>query len=379
MPRTSTSKIIRAALLATLFVCVFTLSSGATLVSSYPAYDADQKKEFAKCWEHKTDADISVRSESDASNIYFVDIERRLIAVDLITGSTVWSTELGGDAVSDLLVTNDSVIVATTRSETAAGSDTLLRSVSKQTGITSWFVKMVNSQTLKIGGANGTVIVVTPSGTASAYATTTGEAKWSKSVGAIITTAPFFSGSSMFVGTDRNEVIAIAASSGDIAVAAKTESVPAVIFSDLSGHVLVGDDRGNLSLASTDGKRVWNFRNGARISGISMYDSEFLVTSNDNFVYKLSRGGNVEWKRRLSSRIEGRPLVLGNVAVFATVGDGIVYVVDLTNGKILNRFENGENNAAQAVAAGNSFVMVTKDGLTLFTRGACPSSKKTVP
>ena len=110
-----------------------------------------------------------------------------------------------------------------------------------------------------------------------------------------------------------------------------------------------------------------------------MYDSEFLATSNDNFVYKLSRGGNVEWKRRLSSRIDGRPLVLGDVAVFATVGDGNVYVIDLTNGKILNRFENGEDNPAQAVSAGTNFVMVTEDNLTLFTRGACPSSKKTVP
>jgi outer membrane protein assembly factor BamB len=86
----------------------------------------------------------------------------------------------------------------------------------------------------------------------------------------------------------------------------------------------------------------------------------------------------VEWKRRLSSRIDGQPLVLDNVAIFPTVGDGNVYVIDLTNGKILNRFENGENNPAQAVSAGSDFVMLTEESLTLYTRGICPSSKKTV-
>jgi outer membrane protein assembly factor BamB len=278
-----------------------------------------------------------------------------------------------------LLVTADSLVLVTASVENATGTETVLRSVSKQTGITNWFVKTSSAPKVTIGTVNGTVILVTPAGTISAFATNTGDQKWTKSVGANITTAPYFSGTSAFVGTDKNEVISFAASSGELAVAAKAVSVPAVVFSDSSGRVLVGDERGNLVLTSADGKRVWRFRNGARISAISTYDSEFLAASNDNFVYKLTRGGNVEWKRRLSSRIDGRPLVLDNVAVFATVGDGNVYVIDLTNGKVLNRFENGENNAAQAISAGANFVMVTEGSLTLYSRGACPANKKTAP
>lgn len=379
MPRISIPKIMRTALLTTLSACLLNPSLGATVSLSKAPQEVDQKKEFAKCWELKTAADVSIQSESDASNIYFVDVERRLLAVDLNSGTTVWSTELGGAAVSNLLVTDDSVLIATARAETAAGTDTVLRSVSKQTGITNWFVKMADSPALEIGAVNGAVIVAGQTGMVSAYVTLNGNAKWSKSVGANITTAPVFGGASIFVGTDRKEVLAIDASSGNLTIAAKTASIPAVIFLDRSGRVLVGDDRGDLILMSSQGRRLWKFRHGARISAIANYDSEFLAASNDNFVYKLSRGGNVEWKRRLSSRIDGRPLVINDVAVFATVGDGNVYVIDLTNGKIVNRFQNGEDNPAQAISAGDNFVMVTEDDLTLFTRGVCPPSKKTVP
>lgn len=370
---------MRATLLTALLVAVFALSFSHTFAFANLDNPEDQKKEFARCWEYKAAANLSIQSESDASNVYFVDTEQRLFAVDLQSGTTVWSTELGGAGISNLLVTNDSLILVTASVENASGTETVLRSVSKQTGITNWFVKTSGAPNAKIGAINGTLILVTQAGDISAFATNTGDQKWSKSVGATITTAPFFSGASAFVGTSRSEVISIAASSGDLTVVAKAAGVPAVVFSDSSGRVLVGDERGNLVLTSADGKRIWRFRKGARISAISTYDSEFLAASNDNFVYKLTRGGNVEWKRRLSSRIDARPLVLDNVAVFATVGDGNVYVIDLTNGKVLNRFENGEDNAAQAISAGANFVMVTEESLTLYSRGICPANKKTAP
>lgn len=368
---------MRAALLAVLFAGLFNLISSLAHGAASVPLEADQKKEFARCWDYKAAPDLSVQSESDALNVYFVDTERRLIAVDLHSGAIVWSTDIGGASISNLLITDDSLLLVTAGSETAVGSEAVLRSLSKQTGITNWFVKIPGAQKLTIGALNGTLLAVEPSGTVAAFTMNAGHAKWSTGVGANITTAPFFSGSSVFVGTDRYEVIAIASASGDVSVAAKTAGVPAVVFSAPSGRLLIGDQRGSLVLTTTDGKRVWRFRNGARITSLSVYDSEYLAASNDNFVYKLSRGGNVEWKRRLSSRIDGRPLVIDDVAVFATVGDGNVYVIDLTNGKILNRFENGENNAAQAIAAGSNFVMVTEESLILFSRGVCPSNKKT--
>lgn len=368
---------MRAALLAVLFAGLFNLISSLAHGAASVPLEADQKKEFARCWDYKAAPDLSVQSESDALNVYFVDTERRLIAVDLHSGVIVWSTDIGGASISNLLITDDSLLLVTAGSETAVGSEAVLRSLSKQTGITNWFVKIPGAQKLTIGAVNGTLLAVEPSGTVAAFTMNAGHSKWSTGVGGNITTAPFFSGSSVFVGTDRSEVIAIASASGDVSVAAKTTGVPAVVFSDPSGRLLIGDQRGSLVLTTTDGKRVWRFRNGARITSLSVYDSEYLAASNDNFVYKLSRGGNVEWKRRLSSRIDGRPLVIDDVAVFATVGDGNVYVIDLTNGKILNRFENGENNGAQAIAAGSNFVMVTEESLILFSRGVCPSNKKT--
>lgn len=369
---------MRAVLLLSFIALICNSSFGASADARQSSQAKDQKKEFAKCWEYKSAPDASVHSQSDAANVYFIDIDRRLIAVDLLAGTNVWSTDLGGVVVSNLLVTSDSVLVVTGRAENGTISDTVLRSVSKQTGITSWFVKLSAAPTASIAAVDGTVLVIGADGTVSGYAATNGDVRWTKPVGAKITTAPYVSGSLVYVGTDRSDITSLATSSGDLKIVAKTDSVPVVLFSDASGRIVTGDDRGHIVLTSADGKRLWRFRNGARISSISMYDSEFLATSNDNFVYKLSRGGNVEWKRRLSSRIDGQPLVLDNVAIFPTVGDGNVYVIDLTNGKILNRFEHGENKPAQAVSAGSNFVMLTEEGLTLYTRTTCPPIKKTV-
>ena len=338
----------------------------------------DERQGFAKCWDRKLAADMSVRAESDISNIYFVDIDSRLIAFEVDGATTLWSTDLGGSVVSNILVTDDSIIVATARKEGGTSTGAVLRSVSKQTGITSWFITLPDSDPITIGAVNGSLIGISSAGAVSSFDYATGEKKWTRLIGGKTTTPPFFSDDAVFVGTDRNQVLEIAAATGNSTAIAKSVGAPSVVYRDESGRILVGDDRGNLVLVSADGKRIWKFRNGARIADLSHYDSEFLAASDDNFVYKISRAGNVEWKRRLSSRIDGRTLVIGDVAVFTTIGDGYVYVIDLTNGKILNRFENGENNPAQAIGARKGFLMLTQNELALFG-GTCPQNKKTAP
>lgn len=377
MLRISTSNIMRAALFVTLIACPS--FSRASVVSPTRVYAQETEKSniFARCWTYETAIDLSIQAESDSSNLYFIDVERRLIALDINAGAILWSTELGGSVVSGLLVTPDSIVLAT--SSDANRNETVLRSVSKQTGITTWLSKFSNAATVTIGVINGSIVSVAQSGAVTSFRANTGDRLWEKIVDRKFTTAPFFAGSSFLIGSDRKEVLMIAGATGESSVVGKTEGTPAVIFSDPSGHLLTGDDRGNLVFASIEGKRIWKFRNGARLSALSIYDSEFVVSSNDNFVYKITRSGNVEWKRRLSSRIVGRPLVLGDVAIFATVGDGNVYTIDLKSGKIVNRFETGQDTTAQASIAGKGFAILTEDGVTLYTSGGCPINKKTVP
>lgn len=379
--RISIRNIFRAALFVPLFLHLCPAGIAAYTVAPLQRQVIDQPIEFSKCWDYKTAPDLSVSPVSDTENAYFVDVDRRLAAVDLKSGNRVWASELGGSVASNLLITNDAIVVATNVSDApgTGSSKTILRSVSKHTGITGWSVEMRPFESVSLGAINGSVVVVASSGSISTFSTSKGEAVWNKELGARVTTRPHFTSHSVILGTDRREVVKVDAPGGETSVVIKTKGVPTSVYSDTSGRVLAGDDRGNLTLASQDGKRIWRFRNGARISAVTNYDSEFLATSHDNFLYKISRGGNVEWKRRLSGRIGSGPMVADNAGLVATIGDGAVYVIDLTNGKILNRMETGEDSSARVSAGGNGFVILGEAGVMFFSRGGCAANKKTMP
>lgn len=374
-------KIVVAALLTSLWTSLMTVSGGAATGAFAYAKDDDQAPSFAKCWDYASAPDLSVNAATDGSNVYFVDTERKLQAVDLGAGAKLWSSELAGNVVSNLLVADDAILVATQTAVAGAvtSANSLVRSVSRQTGITNWSTELASSSTLALGYLGGSIFVVSSSGSIAVFTADKGLPVWKKEIGAKVTTEPRYSGLTVLIGTDRNEILSVDVSTGQLATVARTESVPTAVFPESSGRILVGDDRGNLIFISDEGKRIWKFRNGARISAITSYDSEFLATSHDNFLYKLSRGGNVEWKRRLSARIGAGPAVLGDTALVATVGDGIVYVIDLSDGKVGNRIDAGEESSVQVVASDGGFVIVSTKGLRFFGRDKCSANTKTVP
>ena len=331
---------------------------------------------FAKCWDYPTSPDLSIAIDSDSENVYYIDTDRKLSAVDIAAGIKLWSSELAGDPVSNVLVTHGLVLIASQ----ASADKAVLRAVSRTTGITQWSADLPSAASLALGSLNGTVVALSSAGTASAFHADRGAPAWTKKVGAAVTTGPYFHGRTLIVGTDKKELLAITIPGGESVVITKLDGAPTAIFSDDTNSILVGDDRGNLIRSSFQGKREWRFRNGARISSIAGYDSEYLATSHDNFLYKLTRSGNVEWKRRLSARIDKRPIILGKSAIVSTVGDGTVYVIDLTNGKIANRIETGDETSVQIARGENGFAIISTKGLALYSRQPCTdANKKTVP
>lgn len=374
-------KIVHAALFGTLWISSTLVSHGAPSGAFLAAKDDDQAASFVQCWEYASAPDLAVNTATDGANVYFVDTDRKLQAVDLSAGTKLWSSELAGNVVSNLLVADDAILVATRTADGGAvtPANSLVRSVSRQTGITNWSTDLASSSTLALGYFGGSIFVVSSSGSISAFTADKGLPIWKKEIGAKVTTEPQYRDRSALFGTDRNEILSVDVATGQFATIARTESLPTAVFPESSGRMLVGDDRGNLSFISADGKRIWKFRNGARISAITIFDSEFLATSHDNFLYKLSRGGNVEWKRRLSARIGAGPSVVGDTALVATVGDGIVYVIDLFDGKIGNRIDAGEESSVQVVASNAGFVIVSTKGLRFFARDKCSANTKTAP
>jgi outer membrane protein assembly factor BamB len=185
-----------------------------------------------------------------------------------------------------------------------------------------------------------------------------------------VTAVPHFGSLKLTIGTDNKEIISMSGVSGEMSVVARSDHSPTAVFSGTDGRYIFGDERGNLVLLAADGDQVWKFKNGAKISFISRDGSDYLAASFDNFIYKFSRGGNVEWKRRLNGRVASDPIVVDGTAVASTIGGGTVFVLRLKNGKILNQIEgDGDDSGGRVTGAGReAFILTTAKGLSLYSQ-----------
>ncbi|HKP68070.1 MAG TPA: PQQ-binding-like beta-propeller repeat protein [Pyrinomonadaceae bacterium] len=361
-----------------LFFAVGIIVSVSVLVRA--STQIEEPKPYAKCWSIDSLADLSTSGAADKISVYFFAADGALEAVDQKSGARLWSTDLGGSVVSNLLLTDQSALFVTAgRSESGSSGKATLRSVSKQTGITTWSTAIQVKDSTTLGIVGDKVAAVNTDGLVSVFSLANGSLNWSQPIGTRVVAPPLFATDHLILGTGGNELLAVDMMRGVTSRMLRTGQSPTAIFVDAAGRILVGDARGNLALTSADGDRVWTFKNGAQISFLLPYDSEYLAASFDNFLYKISRGGNVEWKRRLSGRLSSRPAIIGNDGVISITGDPSVYVLDLTNGKIVNRIDIGgdENLSPRIVAAAaGGFAVAGSQGIQFFGREACGPNEK---
>ena len=365
MSRLRLQKLITSLVCAALFSAA-SVSVRATFAD--PGRPDDEQELFAKCWEYPASPDLSVTPVADTDRVYFLNVERKLEAVDLQTAVKIWASEIGGDVVSNLFTTENSVLLVTRAGES---DKAVLRSLSKHTGVANWNATVSTSRAT-LGALNGSIVAVDSDGSVTAFHPSNGSQLWHTQLGNKIVGAPHFRSMTVTVATASNEIVDIAIG-GQASVRLKARYLPVALLIEPSDQYLIGDDRGNLVFTAADGDRRWRFKNGARISYLLSYDAEFLVASFDNFLYKISRGGNVEWKRRLTGRVSGKPVVSGDTAVVSIIGDGSVYFVNLDDGKISNRVQVGDENTGAAItAAGPTVVISGPQGISLYSRGKCP-------
>ena len=337
----------------------------------------DDPKPYSKCWHRDIALDVSSGGGGDGTNVYYFTTNNTLEAAEIKTGSRVWSTDFGGSVISNLFLTDSMVLFATaTGSETGiATTKSVLRAVSKQTGVTAWTATIPASSAVTLGVVEGKIVAVSADGVVSVFSPEKGSLVWSQQSGARIVAEPLF-GERAILSTDSNNVIAVDVRKGVTETIFRGSRASSAVLVDSAGRILVGDVRGNLVFNSADGDRIWTFKNGARISFLLPFDSEFIAGSQDNFIYKLTRSGGVEWKRRLSGRVSARPTIVGHDAIISITGDPSIFVVDLRNGKILNRIEmGGDENIATRLASGGptGFVVLAANGISSFDQETCPA------
>ena len=361
-----------------LFLTVFATIPESLAIGVFPGSGVRDPELFSRCWDFKVTPNLAVTPVLDSSVVYFVDVENKLLALDLVGAGRVWSSELGGEVVSNLLLSDPSLLLVTNSQvvDSTSAPKTFLRSVSRATGITEWRVEIKSSTGLWIGAYPNLIAAVGESGLVSAFSRNDGKLVWERELGATVTTSPMFGTKGIALGTEAKDIFEVALTDGSLRPLWKSDYLPTALTMDTAGRLVVGDERGNVTAIAANGDRSWTFRNGARISSVLVDDSDYLASSNDNFVYRLTRGGNVKWKRRLPGRLAQAPLLLDDVAVMSVSGGGGVFVLDVNKGKILDRIQAAEDlSFAVGSSASNlkNFFLAGPAGVSYFSREKCSS------
>ena len=354
-----------------LFSVVFCVFCGSALSLGDDARNSDRALE--QCWQTKL-SEAEFGQLAAGQSAVFVQLDKaRVAAVELATGSVLWSAEPGGAIVSNLLSSGDTVIVATSAVSPGMPALVKLRSLSVQTGIPVWNVDLAPAGRVWLAEHDGLIVAASDSGQVSAIASSGGSVIW--------TTKRSPAAAGPVVGSDR---VALPTTGGvqflDVSNGQPVGAFSMPFASTAAAFVfdrafLAGDDRGNLALFSSDGSPQWAHKNGARIASIAGTERGALVTSFDNFVYMLTRNGGVMWKRRLLARPVGAPAIVDDKAILMSSGSRELFVIDLAKGRIIDRRPlEGEAIGTAAIAERSLFVAADSSGrLTTFAFGDCPS------
>jgi outer membrane protein assembly factor BamB len=318
-----------------------------------------------ECW-HYGPAIADAQPAADSNNVYIAENGGRVSAISLSTGTRIWSTELGGEVVSDLVSDTSNIYVVT--NEVFGGAH--LRSLSVASGIPNWDVEYPGGRHIMLGTFGGKLVVVMDTGVISAYRPGMGKAEWNLTLPMNIT--GMYSGAGkMLIATADREVHSVDVASGK---QMSTYSMDADITATavFGEGVVIGDDRGNI-VRFASGSRSWRFRNGARITSLTHTVRGLIAASADNFVYLISDDtGDVRWKKRLPGRV-ANVAIAGDTAVVTAIGEPDAFLIDLETGKAAGRLSlgSGEVFIGLPLFSDGKFIFFTSAGVLAASQSPC--------
>jgi len=330
------------------------------------------------CWEAEPAEPIEGKVALDSERIYIPLVGGGIRAVNVKDGRSAWSADLGGELGSHILVTERALYIVSLTAGPAGSTTSVLRSLSKQTGVTNWLEPLSAAKRFYLGESGGGLAVVSDGGQIEFRSPDSGTTLWKRSVDGPVSAEPFFSYDKILIGTGQKLLFQLSGTDGRVISRQSVNFVPTAVSITPQGHIVTGDERGYVTLRNSAGDARWNFRNGARIAGVNYTKHGILAFSLDNFIYLLSSGsGNVVWKRRLPGRIFGQPAIGEEIAVATTVADGRAFVLEIESGKVINQIpiDNSDSGGLQPLlVGGNSFIFSLPGAVRLYSSAACSST-----
>lgn len=182
---------------------------------------------------------------------------------------------------------------------------------------------------------------------------------WTFEAGESIESSAAIVGGTVFVGTQKNELIALSLQNGNVYWRYTIDSpIGESSPSYSNGTVFVGDLSGWFhAVNATDGKKIWAFKTGSEIkSSPVVVGDRVLIGSYDQTLYCLSvRNGSLIWKVRTDGPVHSTPGVLAGVAYVAGC-DEVFRGIRIADGKEVFRVSSGAyTGASPALRNGNAY------------------------
>jgi outer membrane protein assembly factor BamB len=333
----------------------------------------------------------ALNASDNIIDFIFLNTDNSFQAIDKKTGELIWKTDIGGQFLESYITGSGKVYIASrgvnndNNNETNKTYDYFLnlRSLSHETGISNWQISLPqNGQISKIylnEDSAGLITILTESGQITSINKSDGSVNSVKELELSIVAEPIFQENQIILGTGDGRVLCISKKDWSVITEIKISGAPTEILSS-GERLFVGDKSGNIFSHDLKKKNVkWKSITGGEITSITKTPRGLVVSSFDNYVYFLSeKSGKRIWRKRLSGRSIGKPLIKENVAVFSTFGGSDTVFIDLDKGKQINSVILQEENyfLNNPKSLGNLLVFSTLKGLIAqSTTKECISTK----
>jgi len=323
-----------------------------------------QKKDVSvitlnECWKYGSADIMNLRPAADRANLYFAEGGGRVSAISLVSGTRLWSTELGGAIRSNLAVLGSTVFVAASD----ASRRMRVRGLSIASGIPTSDIEIPFSNSVRIDAVGAKLFVELDSGYVASFVIGGQKLEWQTTISGLDISNIVFLNDKIVTAAADKTIRVISLTDGKVILSSPVENTVSAL-NVFEGNVVVGDSRGNLTRYYDDYHTIyWRFRNGARISSVVSTDRGVLAASLDNFVY-MTAGyfGDVRWKRRMAGRVSSI-VMTGDIAVVLTVGEPNAVILNLENGRPIGQLSiSDEDSFTQPM-------VVADDKLLFFTTG----------
>lgn len=180
---------------------------------------------------------------------------------------------------------------------------------------------------------------------------------WTYEAGDSIESSAAIVGGTVFVGSQKGELVALNLENGAVYWKYPTgspigESSPAYS----AGVVYIGDLGGVLhAVNAADGKRLWTFKAGSEIKSSPVVAGErVLIGSYDEHLYCLSaRNGSVLWKFKTGGPVHCTPGISGGLAFIAGC-DEVFRAIRIADGKEIFNVSSGSYTGASPALRGGA-------------------------